>query len=382
LKELELLKFSMEVDKLNIRSLIPKIEEYLIKHKTKFLRQNPVEILEMAYQHKSFINLWNFCLDEICEEPETLFDSNKFINLEAQLLEQFLKRDDLYLDEIDIWNSLLKWGHAHNLSISQDSTKWNKDEIAIMERTLRRFIPLVRFYHMSSEDFFDKVYPLKELLPKDLISNILDFHNMVPDRKINIDIHPPRQPKQKSVIITHEHFSILSSWIDKMENLYYNVKNTPYRFDLLYRADRDDDSAADFHAKCDNKGATIVIAKITNSEHILGGYNPLCWDSSNTYKPTNDSYIFSFTNRNDFQTAKVGYTGSNQYSICCNQFRGPSFGYGHDLSFQYDINNNSVSNNPHSYPKIDIPEGCKLNSSSSYNVFNAENYEVFQVIKK
>jgi len=44
---------------------------------------------------KLFIStdLWNFYLDVIYKEPKILFNSNKFINLKAPLLELLLKRD-------------------------------------------------------------------------------------------------------------------------------------------------------------------------------------------------------------------------------------------------------------------------------------------------
>src|ERR1043166_2889218 len=185
----ELLDLSMAVDELNIRSLILLIEEYLIKDESEFLRQNPVRILETVYQHELFKNLLNAYLKKICEEPEMLFNSDNFINLKAPLLKLLLKRDDLNSDEIDIWNCLLKWGLAQNPTISQDITKWNEEEITIMEKALRRFIPLVRFYNIPPEDFIDKIYPLKDLLPKDLVESILTFH-IVPNRKPNIDMPP------------------------------------------------------------------------------------------------------------------------------------------------------------------------------------------------
>jgi hypothetical protein len=130
--------------------------------------------------------------------------------------------------------------------------------------------------------------------------------------------------------------------------LHYIGKNIPYKFNLLYRANRDGNTAAEFHNKCDNKGATIVVAKILNSEHILGGYNPLDWNGSG-FKNTNDSFIFSFTNRNNIQTAKVGYTNNNQIFY---RSYGPMFGSGNDLLFQ--CGTTYLSNNPYSYPKIDI----------------------------
>lgn len=48
----------------------------------------------------------------------------------------------------------------------------------------------------------------------------------------------------------------------------YDESNIPYDFKLLFRASRVGNTPTDFHAKCDNKEATIV--KIPHSEQILG----------------------------------------------------------------------------------------------------------------
>ena len=53
-----------------------------------------------------------FVFEKICEEPKILFNSDKFINLKAQLLELMLKRDGLNMDEIEILEGLLKWCFA------------------------------------------------------------------------------------------------------------------------------------------------------------------------------------------------------------------------------------------------------------------------------
>jgi hypothetical protein len=442
LEGFELIKLSIAVDDLNIRTLFPQIEDYLIKNQSTFLYQNTVEILETIYQRESFTKLRNFCLEKIYKEPKMLFESDKFanlktplvelifkrddlnldeiieilsnydkfiklkeplvellfnrndlnlneivimlfnsekfINLKAPLLELLIKRDDLILEEIDVWNSLLKWGLAQNPTISQDSTRWNNEEIKIIERVLYRFIPLVRFYYMSPEDFLDKIFPLKELLPKDLVNDLLTFY-ITPSRRANVNIHPPRQLKLDSVIIRPKHFSIFASWIDKKENHYYNVMNTPYKFNLLYCSNRDDNQLATFHNKCDNKGATIVVVKVQNSENIVGGYNPLFWDSSGEWKSTKDSFMFSFTDRNNFQTAKVGYVKDAQYenAIYCGTGY-IAFGSGHDIRL-YD-NNTWAINNPRGYSEIDAP--VNYNSRGCYKCFNVENYEVFQVVRR
>src|SRR5437660_5074358 len=82
----DVLKLLIAVDELNIHPLISHIQEYLIEHQTEFLHQNPTGILETVYQHDTFKDLWNFCLEIICEDPKILFNYEKFINLKAPLL--------------------------------------------------------------------------------------------------------------------------------------------------------------------------------------------------------------------------------------------------------------------------------------------------------
>jgi hypothetical protein len=205
------LKLLLAVDELKIQTLILCIQKYLTEHQRKFLQKNPTEILVTVYQHEAFTDLWNYCLEEICAKPDILFKSNKFTNLKAPLLELLLKRDDLSLDEIAIWDKLVKWCYSQNPSIQKDVKKWNKEEIVIMERTIHRFIPLIRFYCITSIDFIIKVYPYKEIMPKDLVNNILIFH-MAPDEQLNVDIQSsPRKSiyvYDDSSIINYNHFAI------------------------------------------------------------------------------------------------------------------------------------------------------------------------------
>jgi hypothetical protein len=185
------LKLLIAVDELNIQQLISHIQEYLINHQTEFLHQNPTDILEIIYQHETFTDLCNFCLEKIGEEPKILFNSDNFINLKAPLLELLLKRDDLNVDEIEIWESLLRWCFSQQ-NIENDPTKWSKDDITKIEGLLHKFIPLIRFYDINPTDFFYKVYCYKEILPQDLIHNLLEFY-IVPNMKPKTNVAPSRK---------------------------------------------------------------------------------------------------------------------------------------------------------------------------------------------
>ncbi|CAB4407427.1 unnamed protein product [Rhizophagus irregularis] len=362
-----ILRFIYSVDEFNIQPLVSHIQEFLIEHKTEFLHQNPTGILETIYQHETFADLWDFCLEIICKNPKILFNSDNFVNLKAPLLELLLKRDDLYMDEIEIWERLLKWCFAQQ-NIKNDPAKWNNDDITKIRRLLHRFIPLIRFYHIEHTDFFYKVYCYKDILPQDLIYDLLEFH-IVPNMKPKSNVIPRKQNlKLDSIIIESKHIPLFVSWIDKKDSSYYNKEKISYDFNLLYRSNESRFDAKSFHRNCDNKGATIWIAKIQDSTQLIGGYNPLDWNG-NDWKNTADSFLFSFTDGKIISTAKLGYVKDASHAVYCGNNQGPSMGglYCYNSnSWEYDYYYFSSV-----YHDIGIPTRFKV-----------EDFEVFQVIKK
>ncbi|RIA94912.1 hypothetical protein C1645_873155 [Glomus cerebriforme] len=361
----DVLKLLLAVDELNIHSLLSHIQEFLIKHQTEFLHEDPTDILETVYQHEEFTDLFNFCFKKVCEEPNILFCSDKFVDLKAPLMELLLKRDDFNIDEIDIWENLLRWCFAQQ-NVKNDPTKWNKEDITKIKNGLYRLIPLIRFYDIEPTDFFYKVYCYKDILPQDLIHDLLEFH-IVPNMKPKTNLPLSRKSNLNSILIKSNHVPLFSSWIDKKGSSFYNRKNIPYDFKLLYRSSRNGIDPESFHRNCDNKGATIWIARVKNSTQLIGGYNPLDW-SGDCWKTTSDSFIFNFTNGKDISTAKLGYVNNTNKAILCHYDWGPTMGN------LYCNNNNwyfKVYSDGYRYPNLKIPED-----------FAVEDYEVFQVIKK
>ncbi|GBC37881.2 hypothetical protein GLOIN_2v1687198 [Rhizophagus irregularis DAOM 181602=DAOM 197198] len=165
--------------------------------------------------------------------------------------------------------------------------------------------------------------------------------------------------------VESKHVLLFASWIDKKDSSYYNKEKIPYDFNLLYRSnDRFD--AKSFHRNCDNKGATIWIAKIQGSTQLIGGYNPLDW-SGNGPKITLDSFLFNFTDGKNISNAKSGYVNDKNNAIYCYNHQGPSMG---DL-YCPDFNSWKYSYSGNYYPSIGIPRN-----------FDVEDFEVFQVIKR
>ncbi|CAB4373468.1 unnamed protein product [Rhizophagus irregularis] len=189
--ETELLNILIASDELKLKRLTKLTEEFIIEKHHQFLQNDPVGILQTVYYRKFLVKLQEFCLELICYKPKILFNSDKFINLPAPLLEIILKRDDLNLSEIEIWENLIKWGLSQEQEFNQEISQWNQDDINIFKGILQKFIPLIRFYEISSEDYYNKVKPYEGILSKELIDEILKFH-MVPGYRRTLNIYGPR----------------------------------------------------------------------------------------------------------------------------------------------------------------------------------------------
>src|SRR5205085_8917749 len=157
--------------------------------------------------------------------------------------------------EIEIWESLLKWCFAQQ-NMKNDPVKWSKEDITKIEESLRRFIPLIRFYDIEPTDFFYKVYCYRDILPQDLIHDLLEYH-IVPNMKPKTNVPSRKSIKIDSSLIKSKHIPLFASWVDRKESSHYDKKDIPYDFKLLYHSGRDGLNAALFHRNCDNKGATI-----------------------------------------------------------------------------------------------------------------------------
>jgi hypothetical protein len=104
--------------------------------------------------------------------------------------------------------------------------------------------------------------------------------------------------------------------------------DTEVTLSLLYRGSRDGFRARDFHAKCDDKGATVTIVKSTEG-YIFGGYSDQSWESDWKWKSSSRAFLFSIVNPAGLAPMKLPLTGiSSCFAVYCYPSCGPVFGYG------------------------------------------------------
>ncbi|CAG8474823.1 5372_t:CDS:2 [Acaulospora morrowiae] len=359
-------------DELLLGELSDHIQNYLIKREASWLQSNLIKILDKVFSLFNSGELVNHCMESICETPVPFFTSNDFLSLNENILFELIKREELTLEETDIWESLIKWGIHQTPGIeTSDAEKFSEQHFENLKETLDRFIPYIRFHEISPKDFFNKVRPFRKILPESLFEDIMSF--LMAGTELKQKKLPSRMASfmDKSKILTRKHANIISNWIGRKDT----SKANRYRFTLLYRGTRDNLNLTLFRQKVNDQGPVIAVVKIKGSETIIGGFNASGWSKdqydqydyyeSDKWINNNSHFIFSFKSLND----KKGIIGRSCefYGVCDEESYFLYFGCG-DLLLREDKIGSCYQ---HSYDK-------EILDTDS---FIAEELEIFKIRK-
>src|SRR6266511_2749626 len=268
----EILELLEACDELNVNELIEDLQNYLIVEKKEWIKQNLIYVHEISSHHQLFNVLYNYCSELINENPTLFLKSNDFTIIEKSILMSMLGRDDLELEEIDIWDCVIKWGIGQNEELAKDISEWKKEDFIKLKNIIKDFTPLIRFNQISSDDFADKILPFKKVFDKEVYGEILLSY-------LSSSTWKPKLLPQKGSrkLLTLQMKCLISSWIDYKYGL-YDKNNLPYDFELIYQGTKDGFSRSVFEQKCYNIEQTVAIIKIKDTGELVGGYNPVCWN--------------------------------------------------------------------------------------------------------
>ncbi|GBC38719.2 hypothetical protein GLOIN_2v1473716 [Rhizophagus irregularis DAOM 181602=DAOM 197198] len=370
----DIIHLLVAAENLKLQEIVNYLQLYLIENKSSWMEENFTFIHNTSFQHDSFTELQKFCTDIMTNYPEKIFNSLDFTSIPEKSLISLIEQDYLKMEEIDVWDHVLKWGLAQNSSLLPDPEEWSDDDFKLMEKSLQKCLPLVRFFQLSSKEFLNKVVPYQKLLNPKLYKDLMSYH-LDGDNKIISTIQPARGFNIDSKLITNKAALYIASWIDKKENEHpiygftpYNSFDNPYEFKLLLRGSRDGFSPDSFHRLCDNKPKTISIVKVKETEEILGGYNPLIWESCNhKFSQTNDSFTFSFTSTNLLKDTILSRVKNSDYAIASNKESCLCF-----------FNNLIVTGSKGYCSRLNYEKVIR----SEEGDFDLEDYEVFQIVKR
>src|SRR5438034_2477416 len=276
--DFENFKVLVATDELLLQELVDYLQKYFIENKSKWMEQHFELIHRISYQSNSLLELQQFCTDFMTKSPEKIFKSLDFTSLPEKSLIQLIKRDDLQMKEIEVWEHVLKWGLAQNPTLLSDPNTWSDDDFKTMENTLQHCLSFIRFFSFLSKEFLQKVRPYKKLLKRQLYENLLNSH-LDPDSEPTDNILFPRNIKidgtiDSKIVNNLSIISTISRWIDKDNSKFSHIRGLclPYKFQLLLRGSRDGFTPKKFHEICDDKLNTVTFIKINGTEEIVGGY--------------------------------------------------------------------------------------------------------------
>src|SRR5438128_8921591 len=103
--------------------------------------------------------------------------SGDISTIEKKVLVSILERDNLKLEEIDIWDCVIQWGIGQKQELKKHLSNWNKDDFGQLKNILSDdIIPSIRFDQISSDDFYEKIKPYKKIFDKEMYEEILRYH--------------------------------------------------------------------------------------------------------------------------------------------------------------------------------------------------------------
>ncbi|CAI2177508.1 16091_t:CDS:2 [Funneliformis geosporum] len=282
----DLLLISKEFE---ITELLELLENELLKSPNQ-IHQNFSTTLKLSLE--SFKKLYEFCLITIQERPEIIFKSMDFHLLNEDTLLTLLQHKGLTIKEVEKWESIIKWGIHHSFTTPidyntriPDVTLWTKVKFRDLSNTLQKIIPLIDFYKIGPENFYEEVKPFKKIIDKSLYDEILKYY-IVSSKKSNANnpatTPEPEQPSNAipkvhirldSVLIELDCFQLLINWINET-----TPGNTLNRFRLSLLLKGSANAKESFVFKLDSKdirksivGRPVADAVYTIENHPNNG---------------------------------------------------------------------------------------------------------------
>ncbi|RHZ78589.1 hypothetical protein Glove_159g7 [Diversispora epigaea] len=181
----------VNANELELKELSRKLESYLIESKAPWLRTHFSLFYRSIFDSNEFKDLKNFYNDIIIKYPNLIFESEDFTSLQETALISILKRDDLNIEEIKIWDYVIKCRIAQYPTLPADLKEWSKDNFEALKITLQQCLPLIRYFHIPGEIVWKKIKPYKKILEKQLWDDII-LHSMSPNEPITSLVLPAR----------------------------------------------------------------------------------------------------------------------------------------------------------------------------------------------
>ena len=279
-------------------------------------------------------------------------------------LEELISKSDYFRQFKNVGQIL---GEIRNNSLSTEKRK--KEEIIELDdpKNIKVIIYLNSKLYKSIPYILDK----RQKNEKEILEEYKSIINFYENKS-------PINGMDKSNVITDNIKLYLKAWISPIHNIQATLlfsfnQKYPEKFEDSFWKGRNYailDNVKEFHDKCDNIDSILVICKSGNQ--IFGGYTPLFFDSSDTYKYDNKSFLFSINHAEKFPKNNF----KKNESIWCYKNFGPCFYYDLEL-VENSLNKVKSENNNYLIPNDFIDKNLAITYGN--DIF-LEVLEIYQII--
>lgn len=182
-------------EKFKLIDMVDYLQNHFIEKKSTWIENNLIRVYQTSLNSISFNELQHHCKQIIKRDPKLIFFSDSFPILKGSILLDLIKRDDSFLPEIEIWRHLIRWVHEQEPSIDKDTQNWNPSNIIDFEERIRDFVSHIRFFTISSDNYYRCVRPYKDVLPQKLVEQLEKYY-LVKNSPPPSDALPPRRLKR------------------------------------------------------------------------------------------------------------------------------------------------------------------------------------------
>jgi len=243
-------------------------------------------------------------LDSIKLKKEEVLKENSQLNSNYELLKN--ENSQLYSEIDDIKES--KWIINTNL----DSLKLQYEELKKENLIITSSLEDIQ-KDLDAEKLESKKYEVKYGVINSQLE-VLNEKNKNEKTSIQSEFDLCKLEFEEHKLIPFHEYILLKDWMP--------AEFKKFKLELLYKATRDDFLAKTFHNKVNNIANTLTIVTIENGNRI-GGFTPLKFKSSNSYKGDNSlkTFIFSLIKKVKFTLQE----DQKQYAISDYGDDGPKF---------------------------------------------------------
>ena len=90
------------------------------------MEQNFNLIYQTSFENDAFLELQKYCTKLTTEHPDKIFQSQNFSSIPEKLLVSVIQNDNLQMSKNQVWEHVLKWGHAQNPELPSDPASFSK----------------------------------------------------------------------------------------------------------------------------------------------------------------------------------------------------------------------------------------------------------------